>query len=87
MRVVTGPLIKAERIAYRDSRELTGLVVGKTTRTVEAYETGQIIPPANVLAALADRYGVPIDSFYSDVEADPARLAAVAAVEALAGAR
>lgn len=87
MRVVTGPFIKAARLAYGDSRELTALAIGKTTRTVEAYETGQICPPANVLAALADRYGVPLDSLYADAEADPGRLAAVAAVEALAGAR
>ena len=70
MRKVSGPQIKAARIAHRDTRELTSIAVGKTSRTIEGYETGQICPPANVLAALADRYGVPLDSFYVDVDAD-----------------
>jgi transcriptional regulator with XRE-family HTH domain len=70
MRKVSGPQIKAARIAYGDSRELTSIAVGKTSRTVEGYETGQITPPANVLAALADRYGVTLDSFYADAEAE-----------------
>jgi transcriptional regulator with XRE-family HTH domain len=69
MRKVSGPAIKAARIAYGDSRELTCVAIGKTSRTVEGYESGQITPPANVLAALADRYGVPLDSLYADVDA------------------
>ncbi len=70
MRKVSGPLIKAARVAYGDSRELTSIAISKTSRTVEGYETGQITPPANVLAALADRYGVPLDAFYVDVDAE-----------------
>jgi transcriptional regulator with XRE-family HTH domain len=66
MRKLSGPLIQAAREQFGETRDQTAAGVGKSYPTIQQYELGIIAPPANVLAALADRYGVPVDSFYAE---------------------
>jgi transcriptional regulator with XRE-family HTH domain len=61
-------LIQAAREQSGESRDQTAAAIGKSYPTIQQYELGIIAPPANVLAALADRFGVPIDAFYAEAD-------------------
>jgi transcriptional regulator with XRE-family HTH domain len=47
------------------SRERVALALGKSSRTIDAYESGQIIPPGDVLIGLADLYAVTVEDLLS----------------------
>jgi transcriptional regulator with XRE-family HTH domain len=54
------------RKAAELSRDEVGVFLGKTSRTIEAYERGTAIPPGNVLVALAALYGVTVEDLCTD---------------------
>ncbi len=70
MRKLSGPRIQAARVRAGQTRDQAAAATGKSYPTIQQYELGIITPPANVLAVLADRYGVPVDAFYAEVDAD-----------------
>jgi transcriptional regulator with XRE-family HTH domain len=45
-------------------------IVGKTASTVARYECGAIVPTPQILADLADAYGVAIGDFYDPADPD-----------------
>lgn len=60
------PKLRARREAARLRREAVAVALGKSYRTIEAYETGQNIPPGDVLVALAALYGVAVEDLCTD---------------------
>jgi DNA-binding XRE family transcriptional regulator len=60
------------------SRERAALSLDKTYRTIEAYERGSVIPPGNVLVAMAALYGVTVEDLCSDEAPAGARRAGAA---------
>jgi transcriptional regulator with XRE-family HTH domain len=58
--------LRAAREAVDLRREEVAVDLHKSYRTIEAYETGQNIPPGDVLVALAKLYGVTVESLCSD---------------------
>jgi transcriptional regulator with XRE-family HTH domain len=54
------------------TREAVALTLGKSSRTIDAYEHGQAIPPGNVLVTLAHLYGVTVEALCHEVPAGAA---------------
>jgi transcriptional regulator with XRE-family HTH domain len=48
------------------SREQVAIALGKSFHTIQAYEIRPIIPPGNVLVALAGLYGVTVEDLCRD---------------------
>jgi DNA-binding XRE family transcriptional regulator len=42
-------------------REYVAITLGRSYHTIQAYETGQAVPPGNVLVTLAALYGVTVE--------------------------
>jgi transcriptional regulator with XRE-family HTH domain len=48
------------------SREQVAVAVCRSFPTIVSYERGTILPPADMLAALAELYGCDVRDFYAD---------------------
>jgi transcriptional regulator with XRE-family HTH domain len=57
--------LRRARIRAELSRERVALTLGKSSRTIDAYESGQIVPPGNVLIELTELYGVTVEDLLS----------------------
>lgn len=61
--------LRAAREAAGLSRELTSIRLGKSFHTLVAYESGQAVPPGNVLVAMASLYGVQVEALCAEAPA------------------
>ena len=69
-----GPgLLRAAREHAGLSREIVAISLGRTVRTIIAYESGQVCPPGDVLVQLAHLYRVQVESLCTDDEPAGAR--------------
>ena len=66
MPVIDKTRLRAARRAAGRTREEAALWVGKSSRTIDAYESGQAVPPGNVLVALANLYRVAVEDLCSE---------------------
>jgi len=66
MPVIDKTRLRAARERAGYSREYAALCLGKTCRTIEAYERGTAVPPGNVLVALAALYSVKVEALCRD---------------------
>jgi transcriptional regulator with XRE-family HTH domain len=67
---VVPSLLRAARVAANLSRTEAGAQLGKSYPAMEAYERGAVVPPGNVLVAMARLYGVAVEELCRDI--DPA---------------
>jgi transcriptional regulator with XRE-family HTH domain len=58
--------MRAHREAADLRRQAVAVALRKSYRTIEAYETGHVIPPGDVLVALAALYGVAVEDLCTD---------------------
>lgn len=56
--------LAAARTTLGLSREQVAVEIHRSYHTVTSYELGRQTPPAEVLGALAELYGVNVDEFY-----------------------
>jgi len=66
MPVIDKTRLRAAREQRGLTREIVALSIGKTYRTIAAYESGQAVPPGNVLVALANLYRVAVEDLCSE---------------------
>ncbi len=62
-RYFNGQRFRDARIAANLRPEQVAHLVGRSVFTIHAYERGDIHPPINVLAQVADILGRPLDDF------------------------
>lgn len=70
MPAVDPHLLQARREAAGLTREQTATALGKSYTAIQAYELGNVVPPGNVLVAMARLYRVAVEELCRD--ADPA---------------
>ncbi len=66
VRCFNGQRLRDARIAANLRPEQLAYLVGRSVFTVHAYERGDIHPPVNVLAQVADILGWPLDDFLAE---------------------
>lgn len=54
------------------TRESAAVATGKSYSSIAAYESGQVVPPVDVLLVLAQVYGVTLGSLVGEVTSDVA---------------
>jgi transcriptional regulator with XRE-family HTH domain len=59
-------LLRAAREQAGLSREFVAISLGRSHRTIVAYESGQACPPGGVLVRLAALYRVPVEALCRD---------------------
>lgn len=65
-RCFNGQRLRDARIAAHLRPEQLALIVGRSVFTVHAYERGDIHPPINVLAQVAQVLGRSVDDFLAE---------------------
>jgi transcriptional regulator with XRE-family HTH domain len=70
MPIVDHNLLRTARERAGLTRERAGTALGKSYPAIQAYERGVIVPPGNVLVAMARLYRVAVEDLCRD--ADPA---------------
>jgi predicted transcriptional regulator len=65
-RSIDPDLLRAARERAELSREVAAISLGKTHRTIVAYESGETCPPGDVLVRLAALYRVTVESLCRD---------------------
>ncbi len=63
----SGPQLRAARIAAGIQPERIALDVRRSAFTIHEYETGRVVPPTQIVAALADALGLTVDDFFEQV--------------------
>ncbi len=62
----SGRRMREARIASGHKAEEIALEVGKSVFTVQGYELGRVMPPADVIGDIASAIGVSVAAFYDE---------------------
>jgi transcriptional regulator with XRE-family HTH domain len=73
MPAVDHNLLRTARERAGLTREQAGTALGRSYPAIQAYERGVIVPPGNVLVAMARLYGVRVEDLCRDDEPAGAR--------------
>lgn len=67
----SGARLRAARKRNGIPKELVALAAGRSTYSINEYESGRVVPPLPTLAAIADFLGEPVEEFFEPVEVAP----------------
>jgi len=70
-RCFDGQLLRDARVAAHVRPEQLALAVDRSVVTLHAYERGEVHPPVNVLAQIADELGGSVDDFLRELAPGP----------------
>ncbi|MCY0962794.1 helix-turn-helix domain-containing protein [Streptomyces sp. H27-H5] len=68
----SGRHLRETRKAAGISIELLAITIARSAYSIQEYERGRVTPPINVLAAIADALGRPVDELLTEEEAHAA---------------
>ncbi|MFJ5306130.1 helix-turn-helix domain-containing protein [Streptomyces sp. NPDC088350] len=67
-RYFSGQLLRESRKAAGVSIEQLAISTGRSAYSIQEYQRGRVTPPVNVIAAMADVLGRPIEALLEDEE-------------------
>ena len=71
MRKFSGQKVAEARKSRGLRREHLGVALNRSALTIRAYECGTVMPPADIVGALADALEVSVDDFYEISTSEP----------------